>query len=39
MGAWRPAVMILSVAPPPLILGLAAYHRIGRSMTAGAIKG
>ena len=32
------AVMILSVAPP-LLLGLAAYRHIGRSMTAGAIKG
>ncbi|MBV9287639.1 MAG: carbohydrate ABC transporter permease [Hyphomicrobiales bacterium] len=32
------AVMILSVAPP-LFLGLAAYRHIGRSMTAGAIKG
>ena len=32
------AVMILSVAPP-LLLGLAAYRHIGRSMMAGASKG
>jgi multiple sugar transport system permease protein len=32
------AVMIVS-ALPPLILGMAAYQHIGRSMTAGAVKG
>ena len=32
------AVMIVS-ALPPLILGLVAYRHIGRSMTAGAVKG
>ena len=32
------AVMILSVTPP-LLLGLAAYRHIGRSMTSGALKG
>jgi len=32
------AVMIVS-ALPPLILGLAAYRHIGRSVTAGAVKG
>src|SRR5436190_12183740 len=32
------AVMILS-ALPPLVLGMVAYQHIGRSMTAGAVKG
>ena len=32
------AVMIVS-ALPPLLLGMAAYQHIGRSMTAGAVKG
>jgi multiple sugar transport system permease protein len=32
------AVMILA-ALPPLILGMVAYQHIGRSMTAGAVKG
>jgi multiple sugar transport system permease protein len=32
------AVMMLATLPP-LILGLFMYHRIGKSMTAGAVKG
>lgn len=32
------AVMILA-ALPPLVLGMLAYQHIGRSMTAGAVKG
>ncbi len=31
-------VMILA-ALPPLVLGMVAYQHIGRSMTAGAVKG
>ncbi|MGH6644974.1 MAG: carbohydrate ABC transporter permease, partial [Bradyrhizobium sp.] len=32
------AVMILSILPP-LVLSLFAYRYIGRSLTAGAVKG